>query len=88
MPDSKRIEINVPADLLSEIDEFSNLENKDLSEIVREAVVLYLAERKKILMIEQMKKGYQEMAAINLCIAGENNQDGDYKDLPEEKVLE
>lgn len=73
MQDSKRIVINVPADLLSEVDTFSNIENKNRSEIVREAIVLYLAERKKFLMKEQMKKGYLEMAAINLCIAGEDN---------------
>ena len=74
MPDSKRIVINVPVDLLDEVDKLSHIENKNRSAIVREAIDLYLEERKKLLMIEQMKKGYQEMAAINLCIAGEDNQ--------------
>lgn len=74
MPDSKRISINIPADLLGDLDELSHLENKNRSEIVREAIVAYLAERKKTVMIEQMKKGYLEMAAINLCIAGEDHQ--------------
>ncbi len=74
MPDSKRMVINVPADLLDEVDKLSHIENKNRSAIVREAIDLYLEERKKLLMIEQMKKGYQEMAAINLCIAGEDKQ--------------
>jgi len=74
LPDSKRISINIPADLLGDLDELSHLENKNRSEIVREAIVAYLAERKKTVMIEQMKKGYLEMAAINLCIAGEDHQ--------------
>ena len=74
LPDSKRISINIPADLLGDLDELSHLENKNRSEIVREAIVAYLAERKKMIMIEQMKKGYLEMAAINLGSAGEDNQ--------------
>lgn len=73
LPDSRKIVIDVPADLLSEVDTFSNTDNKNRSEIVKEAIVLYLAERKRSLMKEQMKKGYQEMAAINLCIAAEDN---------------
>ncbi len=72
MPDSKRIVINVSADLLDEIDKISHIENRSRSAIIREAIDLYLEERKKLLLIEQMKKGYQEMAAINLCIAGED----------------
>jgi CopG family transcriptional regulator/antitoxin EndoAI len=72
LPDSKRIVINVSADLLDEIDKISHIENRSRSAIIREAIDLYLEERKKLLLIEQMKKGYQEMAAINLCIAGED----------------
>lgn len=73
MPNSQKIEIDVPADLLSEVDTFSNTDNKNRSEIVKEAIILYLGERKKALMKEQMKKGYLEMAAINLCLASEDN---------------
>ncbi|QGT98742.1 Programmed cell death antitoxin YdcD [Candidatus Syntrophocurvum alkaliphilum] len=47
-------------------------ESKNRSEIVREAIKFYLGERKKNLMREQMKKGYLEMAEINLNIATEN----------------
>lgn len=74
MPDSKRISVNMPANLLGDLDELSHLENKSRSEVVREAIVAYLEIRKKTVMTEQMKKGYMEMAAINLCIAGEDNQ--------------
>ncbi|HPF20495.1 MAG TPA: ribbon-helix-helix protein, CopG family [Syntrophomonas sp.] len=74
MPDSKRISITIPVDLLGELDTLCHLEHKNRSEIVRQAIVDYLEERRKNAMIEQMKKGYLEMAAINLGIAGEDKQ--------------
>lgn len=73
MPASKRIIITVPENLLSEVDSVTQLESKNRSEVVREAIRFYLGERKKNLMIEQMKKGYMEMAEINLSIASETS---------------
>ncbi|MGR6835254.1 CopG family ribbon-helix-helix protein [Syntrophomonas erecta] len=73
MPASKRIIITVPENLLSEVDDVTVLERKNRSEIVREAIRFYLRERKKALRKEQMKKGYLEMAEINLRYAHENN---------------
>lgn len=73
MPASKRIIITVPETLLYEVDRITRLDNRNRSEIVREAIVFYLEERKKELMIEQMKKGYMEMAEINLSIAIEDS---------------
>lgn len=69
MPASKRIIITISEILLSEVDHFTALENRNRSEIVREAIMFYLDNRKRELMIEQMKKGYMEMAPINLTIA-------------------
>lgn len=88
MPDSKKITVTVPADLLSEIDKFTRFENKNRSEIIREAIVYYLGERKKATIIEQMKKGYLEMAEINLCIASEDSHKGEDNEIPEQKALE
>lgn len=73
MPTSKRIIISISEMLLSEVDSFTVLEKRNRSEIVREAIKFYLEERKKELMIEQMKKGYLEMAPINLTIACESS---------------
>lgn len=71
MPASKRIIITVPESLLFEMDSVTMSECKNRSEIVREAIKFYLRERKVNLMKEQMKKGYLEMAQINLTIACE-----------------
>jgi len=72
LPASKRIIITVSEGLLSEVNDMMVIESKNRSEIVREAIRFYLGERKKILLREQMKKGYLEMAEINLSIATEN----------------
>lgn len=73
MPSSKRIIITIPENLLGEVDDIKFVECKNRSEIFREAIRFYLRERKKKLIIEQMKKGYLEMAEINLNIATENS---------------
>lgn len=80
LPASKRIIITVPENLLSEVDEFTTLDSKNRSEVVREAIKYYLGERRRDLFREKMKKGYLEMADINLCIANENSE-------PEEEGL-
>ena len=73
MPASKRIIITVPENLLAEMDDVTILESKNRSEIVREASRFYLRERKRTLIVEQMKKGYMEMAEINLHLACEHS---------------
>jgi len=54
------------------MDDISTQECKNRSEVVREAIGFYLGERKKNFIREQMKKGYMEMAEINLKFACEN----------------
>lgn len=73
MPSSKRIIITIPEKLLGEVDDIKFVECKNRSEIFREAIRFYLGERKKKLLIEQMKKGYLEMAEINLNMACEHS---------------
>ncbi len=65
----KRVMISLPEYLLSEIDCIASAENLNRSEFVREAMILYIKERKRHLLREQMKKGYMEMAKINLALA-------------------
>lgn len=72
MPASKRIIVTVSESLLLEVDSITDMESKNRSEIVREAIKFYLGERKRILAMEQMKKGYLEMSEINLRLASKN----------------
>jgi len=72
LPASRRIIITVPEALLYEVDDFTAALSINRSELVREAIKFYLGERKKRLVVEQMKKGYLEMAEINLSLAGED----------------
>ncbi|HHX94921.1 MAG TPA: ribbon-helix-helix protein, CopG family [Clostridia bacterium] len=72
MPGVKRIMISLPESLLEEVDGLAMLEKRNRSEFIREAMKLYISERKRRAIREQMKHGYQEMAKINLSLAEEN----------------
>lgn len=72
MAEVKRIMISLPDNLLREVDGIVEAEKLNRSEFVREAMKLYIQERKRRTIREQMKKGYMEMAKINLALAGEN----------------
>lgn len=74
MAQVKRVMISLPEYLLSEIDCIAAAENLNRSEFVREAMLLYIKERKRRLLREQMKKGYIEMAKINLALAIEQHR--------------
>ncbi|WP_188432678.1 CopG family ribbon-helix-helix protein [Kroppenstedtia guangzhouensis] len=64
--------ISLPQQLLQEVDGMVEKENSNRSEFVRQAMKLYLYERKKRLIREMMQRGYMEMAKINLNIASES----------------
>ncbi|KKM08692.1 CopG family transcriptional regulator [Clostridiales bacterium PH28_bin88] len=64
--------ISLPENLLEEVDGLAVKEKRNRSEFIREAMKLYIAERKRFTIREQMKKGYQEMAQINLALALEH----------------
>lgn len=68
----KRIMISIPESLLKEVDGLASMEKRNRSEFIREAMRLYISERKRRTLREQMKKGYQEMANINLALALES----------------
>ncbi len=69
MAESKRIMISLPDSLLKEVDNIVSMEKINRSQFIREAMKLYIRERNKMELREQMKKGYQEMASINLALA-------------------
>jgi CopG family transcriptional regulator/antitoxin EndoAI len=71
LPASKRIIVTLSEILLSEVDYFTTMENRNRSDIVREAIQYYLDKRKREVLVEQMKNGYLEMALINLTFACE-----------------
>lgn len=71
MPRTKRIMISLPNNLLEEVDGVAEMEKRTRSEFIREAMKLYLQERKKQKIREQMQDGYMEMARLNLALANE-----------------
>ncbi|WP_107728638.1 CopG family ribbon-helix-helix protein [Desmospora activa] len=71
LSETKRIMISLPQHLLQEVDGLVEKENSNRSELVRQAMKMYLHERKKRLIREMMQQGYMEMAKINLNIASE-----------------
>lgn len=71
MADLKRIMISIPNSLLQEVDGIIAMEKLSRSQFVREAMRLYIEDRKRRTVRDMMKKGYQEMAAINLTLAEE-----------------
>lgn len=68
---TKRIMISLPDYLLQEVDGIVKKENSNRSEFIRQAMKVYLTERKKRFLRDSMQRGYMEMAKINLTIASE-----------------
>jgi len=68
---TKRIMISLPQNLLKEVDGVVEMEKRTRSEFIREAMKLYLQERRKRQIRERMQEGYMEMARLNLALANE-----------------
>lgn len=68
---TQEILVNLPQSLLLEIDGFIKQENVDRDELIYQATKMFLRERKKRHIRESMRRGYMEMAKINLSIASE-----------------
>ncbi|HHT73517.1 MAG TPA: ribbon-helix-helix protein, CopG family [Firmicutes bacterium] len=69
--EKQRIMVYLSRKLLSEVDEICNQERLNRSQIVREAMRMYIMERSKRILREQLKEGYQCMADLNLMLAEE-----------------
>jgi CopG family transcriptional regulator/antitoxin EndoAI len=81
----KKILISLPDNLLKEVDTIVAMENINRSEFVREAMKLYIREKRRIEMRDKMKKGYQQMAEINvklaeICFEADNDQQQKYEE--------
>ncbi len=68
---TRRIMISLPDYLLQEVDGIVQQEKSNRSEFIRQAMKVYLMERKKRHIREMMQRGYMEMAKINLNMASE-----------------
>jgi len=71
LTETKRIMISLPNHLLQEVDGIVASENRTRSDFIREAMRLYLQEREKRQIRENMQRGYMEMARLNLRLANE-----------------
>ncbi|PIC04455.1 antitoxin endoai [Anoxybacillus flavithermus] len=65
------IVIRLPQALVSELDGIVKQENGSRNELIYQAMKLYIRERKKRQIREAMRRGYMEMAKINLSLASE-----------------
>lgn len=71
MAELKRIMISIPDSLLQEVDGIVAVDKLSRSQFIREAMRLYIEDRKRKAVRDMMKRGYQEMAVINLSLAEE-----------------
>ncbi len=81
----KKILISVPDNLLEEMDTLVSNEKTNRSMLVREAMSLYIREKHKVELRDHMRKGYEEMAEINLrlaegCLGADNDQQSIYEE--------
>lgn len=68
MSEVAKITISLAPELLRATDELARQENRPRSGIIREALALYFKERER----QEMIRGYQEMAELNLELAEES----------------
>ena len=69
--EQKKISITLPEDIVSDIDMLSADLHISANSLIESIVKSYLAERRRIENKAKLKKGYLEMAEINLSIATE-----------------
>ena len=69
MAESKKIVIKLPEGMLREFDEILSKDNKNRSEFIMDAIILYIEEKKKYKLRERLRVGYMEMAKLNQEIA-------------------
>lgn len=81
----KKILISLPDNLLNEVDNLATEQKINRSEFIREAMKLYIKQKKQTELTKRMKKGYEEMAEINLelsnyCLTADDRQQQSYED--------
>lgn len=71
MSGKKRMVVYVPEQLLEQVDGVARTDSANRSQIVREALRMYVSAHLKNGIREKMQQGYMEMARLNLRIASE-----------------
>ena len=66
MARQKKILLSIPDSLLDEADSMAYSQNINRSEFIRDAIKLYIREKKKNEIVASLKKGYEEMGIFNL----------------------
>ena len=61
--------VSLPNNLLEEVDFIVSMEEKNRNEFIKEAMKLYIREKRKLEVSEKLKDGYVEMSKINLSFA-------------------
>ncbi len=81
MAETKRIMVSLPNSLVEEVDFIVSMEKKNRSEFIKEAMKLYIREKRKVEVYEQLKYGYVEMSKINLTLAEMGGLEQDMAEL-------
>lgn len=84
MGETKKIMVSLPNSLLEEVDFIISMEEKNRNEFVKEAMKLYIREKKRIEVSEMLKDGYVEMSQINSTLA----EEGFEQDMVELNIYE
>ncbi len=66
MPGSKKLVVNLSETLNEEFNRALKEDCKKRSEFIREAIILYIEQKKSRKYIDEMKNGYLDMGQINL----------------------
>jgi len=85
MSTSKKLVGNLTETFYCKFNKALQKDSKKRSEFFREAIILYIEEKKRLSYIEEMKQGYLEMAELNLEIAAMGFEI-DIKDFKEYEV--
>ena len=85
----RKILVSVPDNLLKEIDLAITQDKTNRSHFTREAMRYYLKERRRLVLREELKRGYIEMAEINVGITEDcHDTDNDQQNCYEERLRE
>ena len=69
MPQARRIMISLPESLLAQVDTLVREEGTSRSELIREAMRMYIHEQRKRELRERLRQGYETMGPLNLLLA-------------------
>ncbi len=75
MPNYKMFGLTIPDGLMREAEKAASIENIGCNELICKAVNTYVVQRRYSVNFEVMRRGYTEMSAINLTLAGDSTGD-------------